>query len=149
MAGPGSVSLSRCGRLLTREATVRFLRYAGVGVISNVAGYLLYLLITWLGLGPKTAMTTLYGAGAAIGFIGNRQWAFKHRGSVLQSALRYGAAHLCGYGLNLCMLFYLTDRLGYPHQLVQALAVVVVAIFLFMALNLFVFPRSSHTGGKT
>ena len=54
-----------------------FWRYGVVGILSNAVGYSAYLLITWLGAGPKTSMTSLYAASVLLGFIGNRIWAFQ------------------------------------------------------------------------
>lgn len=121
-----------------------FIRYAMVGLVSNACGYGVYLLVTWLGVRPILAMSLLYFVGAMIGFLGNRSWAFSHRGNALPSLLRYWVAHAIGYALNFSMLYVLADCLGYPHQLVQAVAVFVVAGFLFVMFRLFVFPQ-----GKT
>lgn len=132
----------RVPRLTTlRETFVRLLRYGIVGLALNFAGYLLYLALTWLGAGPKTTMTVLYAVGAFMGYFSHRRLAFSYGGSLLGSALRYGIAHLCGYGLNLALLYILVDRLGYPHQVVQAGAIFIVAAFLFVCFNFLVFPQ--------
>jgi len=121
----------------------QLVRYAVVGIASNLAGYLVYLFITWLGVGPKTAMTCLYLLGATVSFVGNRQWTFGHRGSIAAGALRFAFAHLLGYLLNLTLLVVFVDRLGFPHQLVQGIAIFVVAGFLFVLFRWFVFPAAA------
>ncbi|MGO4153369.1 GtrA family protein [Cupriavidus sp. YAF13] len=120
-------------------------RYVLVGLLSNAAGYGIYILVTWLGVKPMLAMSLLYSIGAMLGFFGNRQWAFAHDGKALHSLVRYWATHLIGYGLNFSMLYFFVNRLGYSHQLVQAIAVFVVAGFLFLMFNFFVFPQSRET----
>jgi len=117
----------------------QLIRYGLVGVASNLAMYLIYLFITYLAVEPKTAMTSVYLIGASVGFVGNRKWTFAHRGNAVNSALRYVAAHLSGYLLNLIILVVFVDRLGYPHQAVQAVAIIVVAMFLFILFKHFVF----------
>lgn len=117
----------------------QLIRYCLVGVASNVTIYLVYLLITYLGVEPKTAMTLVYIIGASIGFIGNRKWTFAHRGGSSSAALRYVLAHLLGYLLNLFILVTFVDRLGYAHQWVQAAAIIIVAGFLFIVFKYFVF----------
>lgn len=119
----------------------QLVRFALVGVASNTVGYLVYLLLTWLGTTPKATMTLLYLVGASIGFIGNRRLTFGHRGALMNSGLRYLVAHVMGYSLNLAMLLVFVDWLGYPHQWVQAIAICVVAACLFVAFRFFVFPR--------
>lgn len=118
---------------------LQLIRYSLVGVASNATIYLVYLLITYLGVEPKTAMTFVYIIGASIGFIGNRKWTFAHRGNSSSAALRYVLAHLLGYLLNLFILVTFVDRLGYAHQWVQAAAIIIVAGFLFIVFKYFVF----------
>ena len=117
----------------------QLIRYGLVGVLSNAAIYFIYLLITYLGVEPKTAMTLVYIIGASIGFIGNRKWTFAHHGDFSSAALRYVPAHLFGYLLNFLILFTFVDRLGYAHQWVQAVAIIIVAGFLFIIFKYFVF----------
>jgi putative flippase GtrA len=127
-----------------QRSAAQLFRYGLVGIASNLTGYLLFLIITSVGTGPKTAMTILYGVGAAIGFFGNRKWTFVHHGTLLGSGLRYIIAHCCGYLINLAILLMFVDGLGYSHRWVQAIAIFVVAGFLFVAFKYFVFP-TNHT----
>lgn len=83
-------------------------RYAVVGVASNLAGYLAYLLLTWLYVGPKLAMRLVYLTGASAGYFGNRQWTFAHNGTAASTLLKYGLAHGCGYVLN-CVIFNISN----------------------------------------
>jgi putative flippase GtrA len=84
-------------------------------------------------------MTLLYIVGATIGYFGNRQWAFTHKGVVLTSGIRYFIAHFFGYLINFILLLMFVDRLGYSHQWVQAVVIIIVAGFLFLAFKYFVF----------
>ncbi|MDF0605553.1 GtrA family protein [Neisseriaceae bacterium TC5R-5] len=112
-----------------------------MGAVTNLLGYLIYLLFTYWGVEPKVLITFMYPVGAAIGFLGNRQWAFAHEGVVWKSIARYCITHFFGYLMNLSILFLFVDELGYTHQWVQAAAIVLVAGFLFVAFKYFVFPR--------
>jgi putative flippase GtrA len=118
---------------------MQLLKYGIVGVASNAIGYLIYLGITYLGVAPLIAMTALYSVGAFVGFVGNRRLTFSHSGNALASGVRYVLAHIVGYFLNLSMLLIFVHHLGFPHQLVQAVAILVVAAFLFIAFKTFVF----------
>ncbi len=122
-------------------------RYTLVGIVSNLFGYLVYLLVTYLGATPKLTMTLLYGVGAAIGYIGNRNLAFAHKGNLLGSGVRYFMAHSFGYFINLALLSIFVDQLGYAHQWVQAIAIFVVAGFLFLAFKYFVFTDPNASNG--
>lgn len=121
----------------------QLIRYGLVGVLSNATLYLLYLLITFLGVEPKKTMTMLYIIGAFIGFIGHRRWSFAHRGDATGAAIRYTIAHLSGYLLNLFILFVFVDYLGYAHQAIQGIAIIFIAVFLFITFKYFVFPKDN------
>jgi putative flippase GtrA len=117
----------------------QLISYGLVGVVNNTVFYFVYLLITYLGAEPKAAMTLVYIIGASIGFIGNRNWTFAHRGNSTRAALRYMLAYLFGYLLNFLILVTFVDQLGYAHQWVQAMAIIIVAAFLFVISKFFVF----------
>ncbi len=129
----------------TRSSLAQLARYAFVGIVSNLAGYIVYLLLTYFGATPKITMTILYGIGATIGYMGNRNFTFSHKGSSLGSSIRYAIAHLFGYFINLVILIIFVDRLGYAHQWVQAVAIFVVAGFLFIAFKFFVFKNMNSS----
>lgn len=119
---------------------IQFSRYAVVGLISNFAGYLLYLLLTYAGMGPKSAMTFLYMVGVVQSFYFNRGWSFGHRGGTSGAFARYGLAYALGYLLNFGLLWLGVDRLQLPHQAVQVVAIFTVAVFLFLMHRYWVFP---------
>ena len=87
-------------------------------------------------------MTALYCVGASIGFLANRRFTFRHDGGIGVTGVRYLLAQCAGYLLNLVLLLLFVDWFGYPHQIVQAIAIVVVAILLFVLLRFFVFAPS-------
>lgn len=120
------------------------IRYTVVGLASNSALYLLYLTITALGVGHKSAMTGLYLFGILQTFIFNKRWTFAHSGATKPSLCRYLAAYGMGYILNLVMLQVFVDRLGFAHQIVQGVAVVLVAIILFLLQRYWVFATGAE-----
>lgn len=129
------------------RALAELVRYGVVGLLSNLASYLMYLLVVRLGVEPKHAMTFMYAIGAGIGFVGNRSWTFSYQGGSLSAGIRYCLAHLCGYCVNLALLLTFVDRFGFPHQQVQAVAILVVAGLLFLSFRYFVFPHSVSCRG--
>ena len=120
-------------------SATQLLRFVVVGVASNAAGFLLYLLVTHLGVAPKLAMTILYLVGATLGFVGNRSYTFDHSSQLLTTGVRYIMVHCLGYLLNLFIQIVAVDHLGYPHQWAQAAGIFTVALFLFFAFKYFVF----------
>lgn len=128
--------------------TVQLARYGALGVFTNTLGFLVYLTITHFGVGSKVAMSGLYCLGVCISFFGNRSWVFSSDASFRSTTIRYIAAHLMGYAINFSILVVFVDRLGFSHAYVQAMAILTVAMFLFMCFKLFVFPRSDGIDGR-
>lgn len=134
--------------ILSSKKTLRqFFTYALIGVLTNIIGYAIYLILTYLWGAPKLTMTALYFVGASIGFVANRRFTFRHDGGIGISGVRYLLAQVAGYLLNLVLLLLFVDWFDFPHQVVQAIAIVVVAIFLFVVLRVFVFAPSLAVTG--
>lgn len=129
------------------KSFIQLLRYGLLGIITNSVGYIVYLIFTHLGTTPKITMTFLYGIGVAISFFANRKWTFMHNGSVAGTSLRYIIAYGVGYFINFAILIVMVDKLGYSHQWVQALAIFIVAAFLFIAFKFYVFKESKSADG--
>lgn len=115
--------------------------YGVVGVVNNAIVYCIYLLISFYGLEPKMAMTLAYIIGVFTAFFFNRKLTFANSCKTTYVVLPYLLAHLFGYLLNYLILFIFVDNLGYPHQWVQAIAITIVAIFLFIIFKYFVFTQ--------
>lgn len=118
---------------------IQLSRYALVGLVSNIVGYLLYLLLTYAGMGHKTAMTLLYAVGVLQTFYFNRGWSFGHDGEISVAFVRYVSAYALGYLFNLAMLMLLVDQWGWPHQWVQGVMIFVLACMLFLLQRYWVF----------
>jgi len=131
--------MRRLGLERLRPSHAQLLRYLLVGLLSNSVGYLVFLLLAWWGGAPKVAMTLVYVIGALTGFFGNRNWTFRDRGRAGRSAFYYFLAHGSGYTLNWLLLYVFVDRFGYAHQVVQLVAMVLVALVLFVELKYLVF----------
>jgi len=116
-------------------------RFAAVGIGSNVVLYLLYLILTWLGMGHKSAMSGLYLLGMVQTFLLNKTWTFAYRGNMHAALGRYLVAYALGYLLNLWMLTLFVDSMGLPHQLVQGLAIPAVAVTMFLIQRHWVFAH--------
>jgi putative flippase GtrA len=115
------------------------IRYGIVGILNNLLGYLLYLLLTLFWLDPKVTITIFYPIGAITGYFGHLKYSFAYKGNSGATLFRYILAYVCGYGVNLMMLSILSDKLNVPHQAVQVIAIPIVAIILFIMLKYFVF----------
>jgi putative flippase GtrA len=124
----------------------QFLSYAVVGALTNLSAYALYLLLTHLWGAPKLTMTLLYSLGAVGGFLANRRYTFRHDGHPGKAGVRYLLVQFSGYLLNLISLALFADWLGFAHQYVQAVALVAIAVYLFVLSRIFVFAHDRARG---
>lgn len=117
----------------------QLIRYSMVGLASNLVCYLVYLGLTRLGMNPKLAMSVLYGVGVLQTFVFNKLWTFKHDGVDRTAFYRYCTVYGLGYLFNLTSLYVLVDRLGYPHQVIQGMMIMLLASMFFLAQKFWVF----------
>ena len=117
----------------------QLMRYGIIGIVSNLFIYLLYIIITYKDVQPKIAMTFLYFIGAIISFFANKKFTFNYKSKLFGSLARYLVAHFFGYLINIIILIIFVDKIGYPHQIVQGIAIFAVAGFLFVCFKFFVF----------
>ena len=132
-----------------RATFTQLLRYGLIGVGTNAAGYLVYLGVTHLGFAPKMTKTFFYFVGATVGFFGNKNLSFSFEGNSYRAALRYIIAHSLGYSVNLLLLTVFVDWYHYPHQWVQGIAILVVAVIIFVLFKFFVFPAPTKQAAGT
>lgn len=124
----------------------QLVRYGVVGLLQNLAGYLIYLLVTWLGVEPKLTVTIFYPIAATLAYFGHSKYSFSYRGGHTGGFARYVFAHICGYLLNLISLFVFVDIFLFPHQIVQFCNIFLVAGFLFLTFKFFVFRHQVASG---
>ncbi len=127
----------------------QLIRYALVGLASNLLCYLVYLGLTSAGVSPKLAMSALYAVGVAQTFVFNKRWTFEHDGGQQAAFYRYCVAYGLGYVFNLATLYLLVDRYGFRHQVVQGGMILVLAITLFLAQKFWVFRAATPLTRRT
>ena len=110
-----------------------------IGIVSNAALYVIYLVMTRLGVGPKTAMTAVFALGVLSTYTFNRRLTFRHEGAIAQSAARYASVYLLAYLANIAALALLVDVAGFPHQAVMLVLIVATAVLVFVLQKLWVF----------
>ena len=92
----GSSTETAMSPAVTMAAQQQFIRYALVGLISNAILYGIYIVMTSLGMGPKLAMSLLYGVGVIQTFVFNKQWSFCFSGTAAPALMRYATAYALG-----------------------------------------------------
>jgi putative flippase GtrA len=116
-----------------------FTRYAIVGLVSNAVLFVLYLLVTKLGMGHKSAATLAYGIGVVQTFAFNKSWSFRDRGATGPAFFRYTAVYVFGYLFNMLVLVVLVDHLGFRHELIQGATILILAVMIYAMQKFWVF----------
>lgn len=114
-------------------------RFSVVGLTSNLVLYLAYLELTSFGWGHKIAMSTVYVVGVLQSFILQKKWTFSHHGHPSVTFVRYLSLYAAGYVINLGVLIVMVDRLGYSHEWVQGIMLLVIGVLLFIMQKAWVF----------
>jgi putative flippase GtrA len=128
--------------VLITKIRAELFRYGLVGLTSNMLLYVCYLMLSELrALTPSTAMTITYVFGVLISFSMHKQLTFRFTGARTRAFYRFLLAHVLGYLLNLSVLAWCVDKYGYPHQIVQGVAICVVAMVLFLLFKYLVFAN--------
>ena len=119
------------------------IRFGAVGVVTNVSGFLFYVLFTALGISPILYISISYLIHIGLAFFLNKKWSFTYEGRISTSAVRYLISYIGCYVLNVAVLKYFYGYWDFSHVLVQAVAIVIITPLLFVAQKLWVFREDS------
>lgn len=127
-----------------KGSLLQFIYYVAIGISTNAFGYVIFLLMMYFGLGPKLAATLLYLFCVSISFYSNWKLTFNGSGTFSKVSSRFLVTHLAGYFINFCLLLIFVDYLGYSQYSIEAIAIIIVAGFIFIAFKLFVFADQGN-----
>ena len=119
-----------------------FLKYALGGIILNFLAFSFYLLIIFFSIEPKIAMTITYIFSLIISFFWHKNLTFNNF-YILSSHKIYTLVHFSAYIFNLVLLFILVDLLEFNPAYAQGFLIILVAIYLYLMLNRFVFRKKN------
>ena len=110
-----------------------------VGVVNNLTGFALFVLVTLVGAGPVVAATVSYVAGMFISFFGNQRLSFRHAPGQRSAVVRFLVANAIGYSVNVLVLLALVHGAHVPQIVGQLVAIGCVAVCTFAMMRLWVF----------
>ena len=114
---------------VTGDELRRLMRFAIVGVASNAALYVAFLLLLQLAVRPLWAAAMCYVTGIAVSYVFNRAWAFDSRASHRADLPRFLAAHAIGM---LSTILVLKVLLGWLRpELAQLVNIAVTALITY------------------
>jgi putative flippase GtrA len=119
----------------------QIVRFGIVGFSSNVTLYLLFILLVDFGLDEKIVVTVVYVIGLSLAFVFNRRWSFAHRGGMTKSLRRYLLLYFSLYLINVVVLWVAVGMYCFPHEVVQAIVVLMFIPIVFVMQRSWVFAR--------
>ncbi|MFZ1743023.1 MAG: GtrA family protein [Pontixanthobacter sp.] len=124
-----------------------FLRFGVTGLVNTAIGYSVILAALWAGYGDYVANALGYTTGLVTGFLLNRNWVFgaSIAAEKKSQALRYVAAFLAAYALNLTILYLFRGVGLVDSPLAQLCAMGGYTIAFFLACRHFVFAERAPT----
>jgi putative flippase GtrA len=125
--------------MFLRRKNLQIIRFAAVGLISNIILYMAYLLLTAAGLGYKVAMSLLFVVGVLQTFIFNNSWTFSNETRIQSAFVKYIAVYVLAYAFNLAALMFFVDWLNFPHEVIQVVAIVIISACTFIVQRRWVF----------
>jgi putative flippase GtrA len=116
----------------------QILRYGAANFSINIGGYLIFLLLLWMGVEHKFAASLLYIASAIVSFSLNRKFVFDSKTPISSSFYRYLAMMLGGYIFSISMLYIFVDHYHYRPEYIQLVSFVIVSLFFYFINKFFV-----------
>jgi len=118
--------------LFTYKSLAQFGKYVVTGLLSAAAEFsLLYLLTEYAGLWYILSNTAGYTAGFLLGFIINRSWSFRSKGSIVRQFLLYGLLFLVNLLLSNVFMYLLTSAAGLPYMLSKVFVAGMIVLWNF------------------
>lgn len=114
-----------------------------MGIAQNAAGYALYLCLVWAGLSPQGSIAICYPVCLLFSYLGNKKYSFQFSSHNHAAFYRFLLVHLVSYLYNIAFLYVTVDIYGQPHELMQLINIFISAVFIFVALKVFVFRANA------
>jgi putative flippase GtrA len=82
----------------------KIVKFIIAGVCKVVSGYIVYLLVLWIGLHYSLALAADYVFGVSIGYVVNRYWTFSSQGRPKAAFFKYIVTYVVVFVLELMTL---------------------------------------------
>ena len=122
----------------------QLVKFQIVGVINTVIDYVVFNLLSWLGLGMFPAQCLGYGSGLLNSYVMNKSWTFEQTSkSTFQQVLRFMIINLISFGINTAVLYACVQGLAMEKWLGKGIATVVTLAANYIGYSRWVFPNQN------
>ncbi len=127
-----------------RNESAYLTRYAGSGLLNTAAGFAVIFLLMALGTSPFIANIGGYAVGFLLGFVVSKKFVFRSEGHFVSESIRYLAAFVACFVLNLLALQVALSSLHLAGMPAQLLAAAVYTGTMYICTRWFVFGNGVH-----
>ena len=120
----------------------QIVRYYSAGLVTNIVGYIIFLLLVSIGIECKLAASLIYLVGVLISFYINREYVFVSNVSFGSSVPMLILMMFLGYVINMSILFCFVDVLAFDPGIVQLMSALIVSLYFFIFNRFFVHRES-------
>jgi putative flippase GtrA len=110
---------------------LQWLRFAVVGATNTVLSWCVYAVLEHVGVHYLLASALAFVLGALNSYVLNRRWTFHSRGRRAPEAARFVVIQCIGLGIDVALLYVLTQDAGVHHLIAQALVFPVASAVTF------------------
>jgi len=122
-------------------ATVnQIIKYSSVGMLTNIIGYILYIVISnIIGVNPSIAAIISGFTVIGISYLLNTRFTFKSKNKGLVGAAKYFLLYICAVLLNSLIIFIFSGILGFAHEIIAAISLIIISFSLFLIQKFYFF----------
>ena len=120
----------------------QLIKYSSVGILTNAIGYILYIFVSnFIGLNPPIAAILCGFAVIGLSYHLNTNYTFNSKNKGLESAMSYLILYLSAIFLNSFMIFVFSNILGFAHEIIAAISLMVISLSLFLIQKFYFFKK--------
>jgi len=123
-----------------KQDLIEIAKAAPLSLFLNLTGYIAFVVLVRNGLDPKISISFLYPVMVALSYFLYGNLVF-HGEYSKNSLFKFIITHISGYLANLLLLFIFIDIFALTHELSQLIAMVIVALYLFLIFKFVVFTN--------
>ena len=131
----------RASQAPRRARLFEVLRFGFSGLLTNVAYFAVLFAMLWLELPVELSGAVAYACSMVVNYVLQARYTFRSDRTLRESTLPYLATHGIGMAINSASLHLLVSRLQWPVLAGQAIALVLVASWSYLAMKRWVFAK--------
>lgn len=124
-----------------KKELIKFIKFNAVGLLNTVIDFVVYTLLTAVGMNFAAAQVISYGCGMLNSYICNSRWTFKEKKDSAGRVFGFVLVNLAALGVSIGMLALCKNLWGLEGALAKLIATPFSLVINFVGNRLFVFKK--------